>query len=176
METILLRLPVGIIKGIVEGEISAIPFVIARHLKPPFKVYIYCSNLDLMEGAEPRLFYIREVSSAPYISTGVSRLHLKGLYFEPINGKVALAFICDKIINYEQGEFPPFNYGWNVSNLTVLDKPLPLSKFQYACPNKKRRCDRCKYNKADKQSQMVLCKPMVTQVPSPWCHIRDIGA
>lgn len=176
MNTILLCLPIGIIKGLIDGEIKDIPWVIRHKLKPPFKVYGYCSNLGtyMIKKIPLRLFHIKDGDSAPYISEGLPLSPKQSLRFETINGKVAIVFIVDKIIEFNLNERPPFNYAWGVSGLTVLDKPMTLGQFKYRCPNKKHKCGKCKYKLNDSPLESSRCGANVVQAPTPWCHIREI--
>ena len=99
MDTILLCLPIGIIKGLIDGEITDISWVIRHYLKPPFKVYAYCSSHETfkVDGIPPRLFHIKDGDSAPYISEGIPVSPNQSLKFEIINGNVPRTIICDKI-------------------------------------------------------------------------------
>lgn len=176
MDTIMLCLPIDIIRGLICGEIKDIPWVIEHSLKPPFKVYIYCSSHTTykVKGIAPRLFHIRDGNSAPYISEGIPVTPNGELRFEIINGKVPLVFICDKINRYQYGEKHPFNYAWNVSGLAVLDKPMTLGQFKYRCPNRKHKCDKCKYKLNDSPLESIRCGANIKQAPAPWFHIREV--
>lgn len=176
MDNILLCLPIEIIKGLIDGEIKDIPWVIRHYLKPPFKVYAYCSSHETfkVDGILPRLFHIKDGDSAPYISEGIPASPNQSLKFEIINGKVPLSFICDKINELEKSDKHPFNYAWNVSELTILDKPMTLGQFKHRCPNKKQKCGKCKYKLNDSPLESIRCGANITQAPTPWCHIREV--
>lgn len=135
-------------------------------LKPPFKVYIYCTKNTYSGGV---------IKQPLYLSNNELFMKSKiGVYdFEIVNGKVIGEYICDEIQEWvfdneytysydisdddlaltcltqeqlwEYGKGKTL-YGYHISNLKIYDEPKELSDFYTIC-NKDDldQCGDCKY-------------------------------
>lgn len=121
-------------------------------LKPPFKVYIYCTNTKpfLVWGDVFRGNWETEFTNI----SGYSRERAEKIW-DLFNGKVMGEFVCDKVFDIciemsSPDDLPgyPFpctgltdkeilkylgngktGYGWHISKLQIYDDPKPLSEF-----------------------------------------------
>lgn len=133
-------------------------------LKPPFKVYIYCTK-----------------DKRGWFDFGKK---------ERLDGKTIGEFVCDCIIpisvkysnpnhHIANREFPftgltdkqimdylgngKEGYGWHISNLVIYDKPKNLSNFHRPCDS---RCvGICEFG----------CVRTLTKAPQSWCYVEEIA-
>lgn len=147
-------------------------------LKPPFKVYIYCTK-----------------APKGWVHIG------KNLQLDT---KVIGEFVCDTIVTDKTfGHDPLFNgaacmseveaaayscqspiYGWHISNLIIYENPKELSKFKTLC--KYRNDDgSCRYNKIkcqyavfdynqDGSVNLSYCSCCMKRPPQSWCYVEEL--
>lgn len=135
-------------------------------LKPPFKVYIYCTKNTYSGGVIKQPLYLS--NNEPFMKSKI------GVYdFEIVNGKVIGEYICDEIQEWVFDNEYTYSYdisdddlaltcltqeqlwkygkgktlyGYHISNLKIYDEPKELSEFYTIC-NKDDldQCGDCKY-------------------------------
>lgn len=152
-------------------------------LKPPFKVYIYCTKNG---------FYGLQSKSNPALKTNAS-------------GKVIGEYVCDRItpcvpvrtrrlwdygisledeisccLSHEQlweyGKGKTL-YGYHITNLKIYDEPKELSEFFVPCRNFIGKTIKCysEYSAYELDPENPLCnglKPL-TRPPQSWCYVEE---
>ena len=147
------------------------------NIKPPFKVYIYCTAPNTKNPC--KLLEIHD-------SNG--KIH-KG------NGKVVGEFVCDSIypIGYtidgfadiidvketclspsdfvKYGKGKPL-YGWHISNLKIYDSPKEIGEFRRECLEDL-YCESCALysNYAEKCENEAL---YLKRPPQSWCYVEEV--
>lgn len=111
-------------------------------LDTPFKVYIYCTNKEVLAQSSMEGWY--------FTASRNSEKELSLCGSKILNGKVIGEFVCDTFVTDRTfGHDPLFNgaacvseidaavyscqspiYGWHISNLVVYDNPIPLADFK----------------------------------------------
>lgn len=167
-------------------------------LKPPFKVYIYCTN-DRND-----LWVLRERFRKFYGDKIASMCNAKDVGgATKVNGKVIGEFTCNLItpiayttdgfadvvdcrtacmiplgfLEYGKGDVL---YGWHISDLKVYDKPRELSEFRAICRHyDDGRCGHCEYydyanNESYSYEECAVdgLKP-ITKAPQSWCYVEE---
>lgn len=142
----------------------------APKLKPPFKVYVYCTNdpyRTLMDGSRPLNgfvigeFVCREIS--PIYFEASDPAQLKPL---PIPG-TGLTDV--EIMDYLGNGVP--GYGLHISRPRFYLKPKELSRFIRPCPNSL-YCESC----AMFSENRGRCFNAALQIPRPpqsWCYVEE---
>lgn len=138
-------------------------------LTPPFKCYIYCTK----EG-----FYGLKSKTNPAKKTNAC-------------GLVIGEFICDEIIEDQQGEYAiefsvmgcmPLEqqkkyapkavlYGWHISDLVIYDKPKDLDDFY-----RFRKCDACESgyeSNACIYDDKCIVPAQLERAPQSWCYVDE---
>lgn len=170
-------------------------------LKPPFKVYIYCTKGKLAllrddEDAEEKYKYDHWEFAEFHQSCGKKIL----------SGKVVGEYICDEIKEFTFEDFWNYYisdddlaltcltqeqlweygkgktlYGCHISNLKIYDEPKELSRFgtecNLDCPSV--RCPYWKYQRVNTDEWDYDCscnniRPL-TRPPQSWCYVEEIG-
>lgn len=124
----------------------------APKLKPPFKVYVYCTNdpdITLMDGGRP------------------------------LNGFVIGEFVCREIspIHFEASDpaqlkpLPVPGYGLHISRPRLYLKPKELSRFMRPCP-KALYCESCAMF-SENRGRCFNAALQITRPPQSWCYVEE---
>lgn len=142
----------------------------APKLKPPFKVYVYCTNdpyRTLMDGSRPLNGFVigefecREIS--PICFEASDPAQLKPLPF-PGTGLTDIE-IMDYLGNGVSG------YGLHISRPRFYLKPKELSRFIRPCPNSL-ICEECE--QFFEVSNKCCCPALqITRAPQSWQYVEE---
>lgn len=164
-------------------------------LKPPFKVYIYCTKnyhqIDCI-----RIFNGHvEFYEPEKVNIGT-----------PINGKVVAEFICTEIIPFEKDDYAgncydisdddfeatsitlmddfweygkgKILYGWRINDLKIYDKPIPVTKFKQTKLVRGYHKKPCDPNKQIDIEWILNGKRLevnhLTRAPQSWCYVDNV--
>lgn len=164
-------------------------------LRPPFKVYIYCTTNALLTKSH----YNGKIYVA-YKRWYKALLEKNGNI--TLSGKVIGEFVCDNVLdvfisisnpNMVKKAYPlpgtgltdlkilnylgngVYGYGWHISNLKIYDLPKSLSQFRRVCKRSFAECDQCPY--FDYYSvNAPSCKDparIITRAPQSWCYVEE---
>lgn len=161
----------------------------APKLKPPFKVYIYCSKgkdrlIDIIRDGDDVFGHVYH-GKPVFIKTPESCFQFGN------SGKVIAEFTCYRVIPFLMKDGEPLflqsisglrswltkdeaaeyignqkGYAWQISGLKVYDKPKPLSEF-YRYDNS--------YDNAfgwafeDREKRIPIIRP-----PQSWCYVEEL--
>lgn len=142
----------------------------APKLKPPFKVYVYCTNdpyRTLMDGSRPlNGFVIGEFESreiSPIYFEASDPAQLKPL---PIPG-TGLTDV--EIMDYLGNGVP--GYGLHISRPRFYLKPKELSRFIRPCPNSL-YCESCA-TFSENRGRCFNAALQITRPPQSWCYVEE---
>jgi predicted transcriptional regulator len=161
-------------------------------LKPPFKVYIYCTSGPPYLNSHNGYVYLEERDVLGYRGQGL---------YKRLNPGVIGEFVCDRIDywNYhihdndtitleraselswvsedellkyaDLGHF----YAWHISDLVIYEKLHPLSDFKPPCDGFDKRCQvSCAKITTDGKSRCT--RRQFTRPPQSWCYVEEGGA
>lgn len=139
-------------------------------LKPPFKVYVYCTNdpyRTLMDGNRPLNGFVigefecREIS--PICFEASDPAQLKPLQI-PGTGLTDVE-IMDYLGNGVTG------YGLHISRPRFYLKPKGLSRFIRPCPNDL-ICEECE-NYFEIEGRCCAAALQITRPPQSWCYVEE---
>ena len=164
----------------------------APKLKPPFKVYIYCTSGPPYLNSHNGYVYLEECDVLGYRGQGL---------YKRLNTGVIGEFVCDRIdywnhhihdddtISLERasemslvseddlvkyadiGHF----YAWHISDLVIYEKLRPLSDFKPPCDGFDKRCQvSCAKITTDGKSRCT--RKQFTRPPQSWCYVEEGGA
>lgn len=161
-----------------------------RKTKPnlyvPFKVYIYCTNQELLvTPSQDHSYY----ASAPKCAEA----GLKEIGFDTLNGKVIGEFVCNNIyeidpahaieavISEESCVSPreiheylrgKTGYGWCISDLKIYDQPEGISTFSAL-----RKCNSYKRCRHDSDACIwagnCIVPATIERPPQSWCYVEE---
>lgn len=142
----------------------------APKLKPPFKVYVYCTNypgITLMDGGRPlNSFVIGEFvcwKISPIYFEVSDPAQLKPL---PVPG----TGLTDVAIMYYLGNGVP-GYGLQISRPRLYLKPKELSRFIRPCP-KDLICEECE-SYFEIEERCCAAALQITRPPQSWCYVEE---
>lgn len=171
-------------------------------LQPPFKCYIYCTNIRpfLVWGEVFRGDWFTEFTRI----SGYSRAEADKIW-DVFNGHIAGEFTCDRIYELAPLNHAPndveqqacltreeivrylkgVGYGWHISELKIYDAPKELSEFSPVCryKNDDKSCSSrrvaCSYQKYDYNPDgsinLVECGRTLERPPQSWCYVEEQG-
>lgn len=141
-----------VVEEIVNGGKKILVSKTAPKLKPPFKVYVYCTNGSMLRDFRneknfdlKNKFVLHSEKSNNVLASSIPFLNRKvvaeitcdrikeydtndlGWYFYDLE----TCFLCDEIAGYGKGKSV---YDWHISNLKVYDIPKSLYEFTKPCP------------------------------------------
>ena len=159
-------------------------------LKPPFKVYIYCTKNTYSGGVIKQPLYLS--NNEPFMKSKI------GVYdFEIVNGKVIGEYICDEIQEWVFDNEYTYSYdisdddlaltcltqeqlwkygkgktlyGNHISNLKIYDEPKELSEFK--------QCHKCPYgdiSNCAKHDYSCDGTYKLTRPPQSWCYCEEVA-
>ena len=162
----------------------------APKLKPPFKVYIYCTSGPPYLNSHNGYVYLEECDVLGYRGQDL---------YKRLNTGVIGEFVCDRIdywnhhihdddtISLERasemslvseddlvkyadiGHF----YAWNISDLVIYEKLRPLSDFKPPCDGFDKRCQvSCAKITTDGKSRCT--RRQFTRPPQSWCYVEEV--
>ena len=156
----------------------------APKLKPPFKVYIYCTSGPPYLNSHNGYVYLEERDVLGYRGQGL---------YKRLNPGVIGEFVCDAMISHcemanadiaeRQGCIKRENlleyangkelFGWHISDLVIYEKPRPLSDFKSPCDGFDKRCQvSCALITTDGISRCT--RRQLTRPPQSWCYVEEV--
>lgn len=182
---------------IAHGEKTIDVVKVKPKLKPPFKVYMYCTKARILgelimckSNENSKLFGYGSV-------VGINK-GFKKAEDELLIGKVIGEFVCDRVfelkingddygnywhewddegdiqdmcLSYEELETylgKSVGYGWHISDLKIYDEPKELDEFRKPC-GLGTGCEDCD------DIYFVNCKNTLTRPPQSWCYVEEKG-
>lgn len=155
---------------IIRGEKSIEIRKRAPKLKPPFKVYVYCTNdpnRTLMDGSRPLNGFVigefecREISPICFEASDPAQLKPLSI---PGTGLTDI-----EIMDYLGNGVP--GYGLHISRLRLYTKPKGLSRFIRPCKNGL-ICEECN----EFSAIIGHCRNrniQITRPPQSWCYVEE---
>lgn len=194
MKAVLMSIKPKWCEKIFNGEKTVEVRKTAPKLKPPFKVYVYCTASDVhscLLGGGGTLQFVYAINYKTAIPVGG----------EIVNGTVIGEFVCDRVIKYgydviscakfevngayvkEENRYNAgaclsaeemYEYsngktlhGWHITEPKLYDKPKELEVFwSVRCTNKTGDCKNCEVKPA--------CINNITRPPQSWCYVEEI--
>lgn len=142
----------------------------APKLKPPFKVYVYCTNdpyRTLMDGSRPLNgfvigeFVCREISPIYFEASDPAQLKPLSI---PGTGLTDV-----EIMDYLGNGVP--GYGLHISRPRFYLKPKELSRFIRPCP-KDLICEECE-SYFEIEGRCCAAALQITRPPQSWCYVEE---
>lgn len=161
-------------------------------LKPPFKVYIYCTKGPLYLNSHNGYVYLEERDVLGYRGQGLYRRLNPGVIGEFVcdridywnyhihdNDTITLERASelsrvseDKLLKYaDLGHF----YAWHISDLVIYEHPMELGMFA--------KPDKCPYNlngecayprHCYRAGQTKRCGGYLERPPQSWCYVEEV--
>ncbi|MBQ8360012.1 MAG: ASCH domain-containing protein [Oscillospiraceae bacterium] len=172
----------------------------APKLKPPFKVYIYCSKgkdrlLDIIRDGDDVFGHVHQ-GKPVFIKTPESSFHFGN------SGKVIAEFTCYRVIPFLMKDGEPLvlqsisglrtcltkaevaeyignqkGYMWQISGLKVYDNPKPLKGYYKECAGLDNTglCDECENAVGEECDCAVNGQLHLTRPPQSWCYVEELN-
>lgn len=169
----------------------------APKLKPPFKVYVYCTKGPLYLNSHNGYVYLEESDRLGFRGQGL---------YQRLNPGVIGEFVCyridywnhqihdddtitleraselscvseDELVEYaDLGHF----YAWHISDLKIYEKPMALYEFYHKC--EKMACEWCehlKYQQVNSDERDYDCEYLngnipLSRPPQSWCYVEEV--
>lgn len=150
-------------------------------LKPPFKVYIYCTEAESWEMRFPRTG-LRQMNGriiGTFICDEIYKIDRDCIGFNFTNPKLDLPIYLgerdDLMTCLTEAELSKYlgphpGYGWHISNLEIYDEPVKLKDFWGKRPCKLGGdCQNCLrwYLDRAKCDEIIEC---ISRPPQDWCY------
>lgn len=192
MKAVLMSIKPKWCEKIFSGEKTVEVRKTAPKLKPPYKVYVYCTKEK-----EPLLEVIKDGDDLYGEIYHGEIIFVKG--YRP-KGKVIGEFVCDRVNEIKpcfeyyadgydidddylsetcltQGQLREYGngkplYGWHITKVKLYDKPKDIKEFRKPCPYGDLPCTKCPKCRKDK-SGYIQCFNTVNHPPQSWCYVVE---
>lgn len=159
-------------------------------LKPPFKVYIYCTSGPPYLNSHNGYVYLDERDRLGFRGQGLYKRLNPGIIGEFVcdridywnyhihdNDTITLERASelsrvseDKLLKYaDLGHF----YAWHISDLVIYKKPRPLSDFKPPCDGFDKRCQ-VSYALITTDGISRCTRRQLTKPPQSWCYVEEV--